>query len=271
MKPILEKALKEGYAVPALMTWDESSFRAACEVGMELHSPIITITPRSYIPDPRVYGLLMTEIANEYPIPIASCMDHTAKYEDAITAIQNGFTSIMVDRSMLPIEENIAQVKEIVKIAHTVGITVEAELGHVGVGIEHNSADAFTVPSDALRFVKETDVDCLAVAVGTAHGVYKGVPKLHFDLIDKISNQVKIPLVLHGGSGTGDENLHKASQTAICKINIANDLFRASYDAAHNSDMTGNNVYYLYNVMTNGYKQCAKHYIELLGASGKAN
>mgnify|MGYP001324450523 CR=1 FL=1 len=270
MKGILTEALSGHYAVPALMSWDESSFRALCEVGMEEKSPIISITPRSYIKDPRVFGLLMGEIANEYPIPIASCMDHTGTYEEAVTAIANGFTSVMVDRSKLPLEENIRQVKELVKMAHAAGMTVEAELGHVGLGVGPDSSDAFTRPQEASRFVLETGVDCLAVAVGTAHGVYKGTPKIQFDLIDRISHEVQIPLVLHGGSGSGDDNLKKCSGMAICKINIANDLFRAAYQEASQADMSGNNVYYLYDVMTKGYKRCAKHYIELLGAAGKA-
>lgn len=270
MKDILNKALKGGYAIPACMTWDESSFRALCEVGMEMHAPVISITPRGYIQDPRVFGFLMNEIANEYSIPIASCLDHSGSYEDAMTGIRNGFSSIMVDRSTLPFEENVSQVKEIVKVAHSVGITVEAELGHVGLGISPSSEDRFTVPEEACEFVKQTGVDCLAVSVGTAHGVYKGTPSLHFDLIDKIHKFIDIPLVLHGGSGTGDDNLSKVSKTAICKINVANDLFRAAYNTAIKADMSGNNVYELYNVMTHGYKDAIKHYMDITGCKDKA-
>ena len=270
MKIILDTAKKGGYAVPAFMTWDETSFRAACEAGKEMHSPIISITPRAYFSDPQLFGLIMHEIAMEYDIPIASCLDHGGTYQDAITAIRAGFTSIMVDRSTLPFTENVAQVKEIVRIAHAVGVSVEAELGHVGLGSKPDSRDRFTVPDEAKRFVEETGVDCLAVSVGTAHGVYKGIPTLKFDLIDEIAKVVDIPLVLHGGSGTGDENLSKISKTAICKINIANDLMRAAYNEAINTNMTGNNVYELFNVLMSGYKKCAKHYIEVLGSKDKA-
>lgn len=272
MKEILDKALEGGYAVPAFMAWDETSFRSICEVAQEMNSPVITITGAHAWVDIAYYGRIMQDIAAKYSVPIATCLDHGGTYEEAITAIRSGYSSIMVDRSTLPLEENIAQVKELVKVAHAVGVSVEAELGHVGFGLVEDPADVYTVPSEAKRFVEETGVDCLAVAVGTAHGRYpKGFkPELRYDLIEEIEGEVGIPLVLHGGSGTGDENLAKAAKSAICKINIANDLVRSAYETAVNGDMSGNNIYGLFDVLYSGYKDCARHYIEVFGCANKA-
>ena len=131
-----------------------------------------------------------------------------------------------------------------VKICHAVGVSVESELGHVGSGDNYavDGVSNFTEPDQALRFVQETGVDALAVAIGTAHGAYKGVPKLHFDLLEQIRDTVDIPLVLHGGSGSGDENLAKACKLGICKVNVANDIMRGAYKAVEGK-MEGNGVY----------------------------
>ena len=139
-------------------------------------------------------------------------LDHGKSYEDIMLGINSGFTSIMVDRSSLSYEDNIAQTKETVKMCRPLNISVEAELGHVGQGEDYSSdgSDHFTKPEEAKKFVEETGIDCLAVAIGTAHGRYHGTPHIDFDLLKQITNVVDIPLVLHGGSGTGDENLRKA-------------------------------------------------------------
>ena len=130
-------------------------------------------------------------------------------------------------------EKNVEEVKEIVKIAHAVGTSVEAELGHVGQGAEYEETrDAgLTKLEEALKYVEETGVDCLAVAVGTSHGVYKGEPHLEFELLDHLSKEVPVPLVLHGGSGTGDENLAKAVRTGIQKVNLNTDVSEAGKQA----------------------------------------
>ena len=135
----------------------------------------------------------------------------------------------MVDRSTLSFEDNVAQVADVVRIAHAVGVSVEAELGHVGQGVEYEATrDAgLTHPEEAAEFVERTGVDCLAVAVGTSHGVYKGTPHLEFDLLSTLASDLEIPLVLHGGSGTGDENLRRAVKTGIQKVNLYTDLGEA--------------------------------------------
>ena len=178
----------------------------------------------------------------------------------------------MVDRSQEPYEVNARETKELVKIAHAVGVTVEAELGHVGSG-ENYDVDGYTGltdPEEALKFIQETGVDCLAVAVGTAHGVYKGEPNIRFELLEELTNTLKIPLVLHGGSGSGDENLARCAKLGICKVNLSNDLRKAAIEELTNQDLSGNAVYGMYRFLGTGYKNKVKHYMHVLGSEGKA-
>ena len=137
-----------------------------------------------------------------------------------------GVTSIMVDRSSLSYEDNIAQTKETVKMCRPLNISVEAELGHVGQSEDYSSdvSDHFTKPEEVKKFVEETGIDCLAVAIGTAHGRYHGTPHIDFDLLKQITDVVDIPLVLHGGSGIPDEKVQESIRRGICKVNYATEL-----------------------------------------------
>ena len=178
----------------------------------------------------------------------------------------------MVDRSSLPYEENVAEVSELVKIAHAVGVSVEAELGHVGSG-EQYDADrnaGLTDPGQAKAYVEATGIDALAIAIGTAHGKYVGTPYLDFELLEKIYNEVEVPLVLHGGSGSGDENLAKATSMGITKVNIGTDLFQAGIDhlLAHHGEIK--RAHLGYKLMTDGYKEKLLHYMKLFNQCGKA-
>ena len=143
---------------------------------------------------------------------------------------------------------------------------VEAELGHVAMGDESE----FTRPDEAKRFVEETGVDALAVAIGTAHGAYKDTPKLQFELLEELRDTVPVPLVLHGGSGTGDENLKKACQMGICKLNISNDLKRGAIANLNEKCKDGMGAYAMYPLLYEGYKNVAAHYMTLCGSEGKA-
>lgn len=271
MSDILVKAKKGKYGVPAIPALDESTARAAIESAEKMQSPVILLVTPSVHPDLFYFGRMLRDIISKTTAPVALCLDHSSTFESAIEGIRAGLNCIMVDRSSLPFEENVAQVKELTKIAHAVGVEVEAELGHVGSG--ENLADyetGLTVPDEAVRYVQETNVDFLAVAIGTAHGVYKGTPKLRFDLLEEIVNKVHVPLVLHGGSGTGDENLAKLCQNGITKVNVANEIFRGAYDACVADGLEGNRVYRLYSVLKAGYMEVAMHKMKVLGCAGKA-
>lgn len=288
MKTILDKAKEQNYGVAAPNVFNMETIKMAFEAARELKSPII-------IDVAEVHGVescaaITKYYASLYPdVTAALNLDHGRSFEVAVRAIRHGFTSVMVDRSSLPFEENVAQVKEIVKIAHTVGVSVEAELGHVGQGYEYEQTrDAgLTKPDEAQEFVKQTGLDMLAVAIGTSHGTYKGTPHLDFDLLKKIIELVDVPLVLHGGSGTGDENLKKAVQMGIQKVNLFTDLSNAALDSMNyflendgNLDKTLNfesgkvekidiDMFNAYRVGAKGYKQKLMHYMRLFGSEGK--
>lgn len=273
MKQLLDHAMENGYAIAAPNVDNEHNLRAAIEAAEEMNSPIILGVPFCSNPQIEYFGRLIQDLAIRSHVPIAVNLDHGASFEECVRAIRAGFTSIMVDRSTLSYEENAEQVKELVKIAHAVNVSVEAELGHVGSGDNYDvdGKTAFTVPEEAVRFVEETGVDCLAVAIGTAHGVYKGTPMIHFDLLKELREKVPVPLVLHGGSGTGEENLARAAREGICKVNLSNDLRRAAIDELLKQDLSGNGVYGMYRYLAKGYKDKVKYYIEILGSKDRAS
>lgn len=271
MKDMMAKAREEGYGIPALGINNEHNIRAAIECAEEKNSPLILLVNYFAHPDIVYFGNEIAEIAAKASVPVATILDHGATFEQAVWAIRAGLTDIMLDKSSLPYEENAAQVKEVVKMAHAVGVNVEGELGHVGSGANyaHDGHTAFTIPEEAVRYVEETGVDYLAVAVGTAHGVYSGVPELQFELLQELREKVKVPLVLHGGSGTGDENIAKACKLGICKVNLANDLYRGTAEALIKADISGNGVYGIYQHLTAGYKEVAMRYMDVCGSTGK--
>jgi len=272
MIELMKKAREGHYCVPAIAVENEHSVRAAIKAAEEKNSPLIMIALFKVNPDICYFGRIVTDLAVRASVPVAMCQDHGGTYEEAIWAIRAGFTDVMVDRSTLPFEENIAQVSEIVKVAHAVGVGVEAELGHVGIATNYDvdGTSGFTVPAEAVEFVERTGVDALAVAIGTAHGVYKGVPKLQFELLQELREKVSVPLVLHGGSGTGEENLKKACEMGICKLNISNDLKRGAINNLNENCKDGMGAYAMYPLLFEGYKNVAANYMDLCGSAGKA-
>ena len=271
MNELLKRAKQEGYAVPACNIDNEHNLRAAIEAAEETDTGIILNTTPVANPDLVTFGQLAVELARRSRVNIALNLDHGKSFADCLLGIRAGYTSIMIDRSLLPFEENVKQVKEMVRICHALGISVEAELGHVGVGEQYHTDghQAFTRVEEAVEYVKQTGVDALAVAIGTAHGVYKGTPKIHFDLLHELKEALDIPLVLHGGSGTGDENLARCAREGINKVNLSNDLKRSAIENLIKEDLSGNAVYQLYPLLAEGFKNKIKHYIRLLGCVGK--
>ncbi|MCR0265679.1 class II fructose-bisphosphate aldolase [[Clostridium] innocuum] len=271
MNELLKRAKQEGYAVPACNIDNEHNLCAAIEAAEETDTGIILNTTPVANPDLVTFGQLAVELARRSCVNIALNLDHGKSFADCLLGIRAGYTSIMIDRSLLPFEENVKQVKEMVRICHALGISVEAELGHVGVGEQYHTDghQAFTRVEEAVEYVKQTGVDALAVAIGTAHGVYKGTPNIHFDLLHELKEALDIPLVLHGGSGTGDENLARCAREGINKVNLSNDLKRSAIENLIKEDLSGNAVYQLYPLLAEGFKNKIKHYIRLLGCEGK--
>lgn len=282
MHELLQDARKGHYGIPAPNAFSRFTMEACLQAAAELNSPVI-------IGVPGIFGIEeMGDLARfyqaKYPqVPFALNLDHGGPYEHLIRAIRAGFSSVMVDRSTLPYEQNLSESKEIVKVAHAVGVSVEAELGHVGNGLEYEETrdTGLTHPDEAVAFVEETGVDCLAVAVGTSHGVYKGTPHLDYDLLKTIASEVDVPLVLHGGSGTGDDKIAKAIECGIQKVNLWTDLSQASnmevkkiieqdYGEGADPNRKKINACQYDEAGAAGYKAALMHYMEVFGCVGKA-
>ncbi|MBQ9564781.1 MAG: class II fructose-bisphosphate aldolase [Synergistaceae bacterium] len=235
MKGMLLNADRDGYAVMAVNSVNMEMARAVIEAANEEHSPIIVQIGRgqmaklAHAEDILPMMIVMAERAD---VPVCLNLDHGPDFETAIDAIHRGFTNVMIDASSLPYEENVRRTRVVVDIAHAKGVSVEAELGHVGSAAEGDgrTADLYTNVEQAVDFVKKTGVDALAVAIGTAHGKYPEgfVPKLDFQRLAELKAALKMPLVLHGGSGSGEENIRRAVAGGINKINVCTDAFHAA-------------------------------------------
>lgn len=278
-REMLLKAQKYGYAVPAFNIHNLETLQVVVETAMELRSPVIVAGTPSTIeeyagPD---YVKAMAEVAsNRYNIPIAIHLDHFEDVQAIKKNIDLGFRSCMIDASKHEFEKNIAIVKEVVEYAHRFDTTVEAELGKLGgreddLVIDEKDA-MYTNPDDAVEFVERTGIDSLAVAIGTAHGLYKGKAKLDFDRLKEIREKVSIPLVLHGASDVPDELVKKAISLGICKVNVATDLKIPFSDAVkeffHDNPKESDPRKY----MTPGkeaMKKIVKHKIEVCGSNNR--
>lgn len=282
MKDLLEIANKENFAIPAPNVQNELTIRAVIEAAEKCNSPIIIDIAFPIHPDIIFLGEMTRRLAEESTVPVAINLDHGGSrwsdidscLQEVMPCIRAGFTSVMVDRSNLPYEENVRQVQFVVKLAHAMGISVEAELGHVGDGERYDDKSdmRLTDPGEARCFIEETGIDCLAVSIGTAHGQYKGAPHLDFERLKKIKEATgHFPLVLHGGSGTGDENLRKAGHMGINKVNVGTDLFKASLQAVRTADLDGGKIYDIWQVINDSWRDELIHWIKLLGSDGKAS
>lgn len=229
-KEMLLKAQKEGYAVGAFNVENMEMVQAIIAAAEEVKAPvIIQTTPGTlkYADTDMFYGMV-SAAAKKSSVPVALHLDHGNSYELAARALRSGYTSIMIDGSKLPFEENVAMTVKTVEMAHAMGVPVEGELGTVG-GKEdtHEVKDtekSYTDPEEAKEYAERTGVDILAVGIGNSHGFYKGVPKLRFDILEKTKNLVSVPIVLHGASGIPDEDVKKATGLGICKVNFATEL-----------------------------------------------
>lgn len=227
-KQLMLDAQKGGYAIGAFNVENMEMVQAVVAAAEELKSPVIIQTTPSTLKyaSPEMFYANVAAAAKAASVPVVMHLDHGSSFQLAMQAFRAGYTSIMIDGSHSPYEENIAVTKAVVDACHPAGVPVEAELGKVG-GKEDDldgGDGGYTVPAEAADFVAKTGVDSLAVAIGTAHGVYKGIPKLDVDRLSEIRKVVSIPLVLHGTSGVPDEAVRECIRRGICKVNYATDL-----------------------------------------------
>ncbi len=235
MKEILETAKEHNFAIPAFNIGTGQILNGVMDTCEELNAPVIlAIHPNELEFQGESFIKMCIDRAKKSKLPVCIHLDHS-DWEPIVKAIRAGFTSVMIDASSLPFEENVAITKKVCELAHPLGVSVEGELGTIGTtdGDTEGGTDSiiYTNPDDAVRFVEETGCDALAVAIGTAHGIYPAgmKPELRQDLLSEIKSRVSVPLVLHGGSGNADSEIAEAVKRGINKINISSDIKDALY------------------------------------------
>ncbi|GAB2717401.1 class II fructose-1,6-bisphosphate aldolase [Paenibacillus thermoaerophilus] len=279
MNEFLPQAKAKKFAVGQFNMNNLEFAQAIVEAAMEEKSPFIFGVSEGAL---KYMGIEFTvaiarAAAEKSGLPIALHLDHGSSFEVAMKCIRAGFSSVMFDGSHYPFEENIRLTKEVVKAAHAMGVSVEGELGTIG-GVEDDiSVDAaeaaLAKPEEAIRFYEETGVDCLAIAVGTAHGMYAGEPNIRFDIIEKVSQAIPVPIVLHGGSGVPDEMIKKSIEAGVGKINVNTENQVACTDTIREVLAKDAKVYdprkYLAPAR-NAMKEVVRSKIRLFGSSGQA-
>ena len=280
MKELLTIAKENKFAVPAFNIGSLEMLRAVMEVAEETNSTVILeIHPLEieYLTDPFV--LTVKEYAHKSKVPVVIHMDHGSNIYDVMRSIKNGYTSVMIDASNLPYEENVALTKQVVELAHKVNVSVEAEIGTIGaMNYETEGVDnvLYTDPEQAKDFVKRTGIDCLAVAIGTAHGLYPKnfTPKLNLELLKILNKEVNIPLVLHGGSGNPDEEVTASVSLGVSKVNISSDVKSVFFKKCHELLNENPNQYEpcdLFPKCIDEAKKVIYHKLNVLNTIGKAN
>lgn len=276
MKELLKDAQDGNYAVGSFSVANMEMVLGVLKAARELSAPVILQIAEVRLKQSplEIIGPLMVAAAENADTPVAVHFDHGKTEEKIKQALDLGFTSVMFDGSHLPLDENIATTKRIIDIAGKYNASVEAEIGCVG-GSEDGSEDIAincTKPQDAVRFEAETSVDALAIAIGNAHGNYKDVPKLRFDILQKVNEMTNTPLVLHGGTGISPDDFVKCSKNGIKKINIATatfDCVEQSVRQAYEQDSI-NGYYDLHLAEIDGAYQNAKKHIMIFGSNNKA-
>ncbi|MBO4869644.1 MAG: class II fructose-bisphosphate aldolase [Clostridia bacterium] len=273
LNDVLKKAQKEHYAVGLFNATDSDMLDALISAAEELRSPIIIGTAEVLLP----YGELsliapgLLSAAKNASVPVVVHYDHGLTFGRCMEALKRGFSSVMFDGSAKSYGENIVETKEIVKIAHAVGASVEGEIGHVGDnGDEDDGADMYTKPAEAVEYLSATGVDALAVAIGTAHGAYKHKPKLDIERLRQIRAAVDVPLVLHGGSGLSDDDFRNCIEAGVCKVNIFTDLCLAGSAAMKSASERGLDYLSCRNEKVAAIKKEAEKKMALFGCAGKA-
>ena len=279
-KAILDVANDYFFAVPAFNISDYAMFNGIVDISEEKNAPLIVGIHPDEVEHVGVEMITaVRQRAHRSSVPIAIHWDHGANYKQILIAIQSGFTSVMIDGSMLPFEENVAISRRVTDSAHAVGLSVEGELGTIGQ-TDNEAEDGsnviiYTNPEDALSFVEATAVDSLAVAIGTSHGIYPTAmkPELKLDLLKEIKDTVSIPLVLHGGSNNPDDEVAEAVKLGINKINISSDI-KVAYHTKMREVLADQNLrepLIIQPPCIDAMKVVAGQKIDLFGAAGKAS
>ena len=269
-KMLFKKAQEEHFAIPSANFVDMEGIKNHVKCAEEMGLPLIIALAESHLGDNinlEDAALVGRKYAKEASVPIVLHLDHGESVETCKKAIDLGFTSVMIDASMKSFEENVATTREVVEYAHARGVVVEAEIGHVASNFNMNDTETlYTTAEEAAEFAKQSGCDSLAISIGTAHGVYKAkaVPEISFEALASIRQATDVPLVLHGGSGSGDENLNRCAREGICKVNVYTDLYLAAMKESKTVEGTGAADYMcLRDALQKGMNDCLKHYYKV--------
>ncbi len=274
LNDVLKPAQAGHYAVGLFNAIDGTMLEAVLTAAEHLRAPVIIGTAEALLK----YGELsliapsMIAAASRASVPVVVHFDHGLTYGRCVEALKLGFTSIMFDGSAGTYAYNIERTREIVKMAHAFGATVEGEIGHVGEAenTDQSRGDLYTTPEDAVRYAEDTGVDALAVAIGTAHGVYKTTPHLDIERLAAIRKALDTPLVLHGGSGLSDSDFRATVREGITKINIFTDLDIAGTKGQRAALAENMSYCDVRNTVREYITEAAMHKIKLFGSDGKA-
>ena len=272
LNEVLKDAKKNKYAVGLFNTVNLEMAVGVLAAAEELRSPVIIGSAECLLCYSGLDDLanMLLPMAKRASVPVVLHFDHGLTEENVKKSIDLGFSSIMYDCSALDYDANAEAVRAICEYSHARGISVEAEIGHVGTEEISVPSDAYTDPDEAKKFAEYTGCDALAIAVGTSHGAYKFKPKLDFERIEKIASMIDAPLVLHGGSGLTDDDFRRAIAAGISKINIFTDLNVACLKAAHDNYASGKGMTEVMGAMSAAVKEATMKKMLLFGSNGRA-
>ena len=274
LNDVLKKAQAEHYAVGLFNTTDTDMLEAVISAAEELNSPVIIGTAEVLLPagELKLIAPAIIAAAKRAKVPVVVHYDHGLTFDRCMEALKLGFSSVMFDGSAGEYDKNIADTCEIVKIAHSFGASVEGEIGHVGQADSEDNllTDMYTTADEAEVYVKATGVDALAIAIGTAHGVYKTKPQLNLERLCEIRQRIDTPLVLHGGSGLSDDDFRNTVRDGIAKMNIFTDLCLAGNRAMADGLEQGLAYLDIRNLKVKYMKEVVMNKIRLFGSENKA-
>jgi len=262
-KELFDIALKKRFAIPSTNFVDQNTLRAYISVAENRQLPLIVSFAQAHneVMSLEEASMLGKYYAQNAGVPVVLHLDHGQDIDFIKRAVDLGFTSVMIDASQDSFDDNVSKTKEVIDYARPRGVVVEAEIGHVGSGENYenheHSESFYTTVEDAKQFYEQTNVDSLAISIGTAHGNYVGTPEINFDRLDEISRIVPIPLVLHGGSSSGDANLNRCALSSIVKINVFTDLMNA---AVQDLSVKEQNYFEVQEQLRSGIGACLDHY-----------
>jgi fructose-bisphosphate aldolase class II/tagatose 1,6-diphosphate aldolase GatY/KbaY len=272
------KAYRGGYAVPAFCAWNAEVMRVILATAARLRAPVILMHSRydfSLLP-PVMMAEVARVVSRGFDVPAVMHLDHGDSPELVGECVEAGYTSVMLDYSARSFEENAEALRRVTELAHPLGISVEGEIGHVGKAdesaAEGGAVSALTDPREAAEYVRRSKVDLLAVSVGNKHGFYRGEPRIEFGLLAELHAAVKVPLVLHGGTGIPEKDIRRSVELGISKVNVASELvhgFRSTFNAQFEGGATPWMTAAL-GAATASLEKILEKWFRITGAEGKA-